>query len=248
MALIDNNRTGDDELVARQGCLVARPYLHVLNTIPLPGDSQPPIGPGLHPLKLHSGRSAMLYVPSGYASGRPLSFAVMLHGAGGDTSSGLQLLLPQADDNDILLLAPASNGPTWDVIHHGFGPDVTMIDHALAETFSRFPVDPAHIAIGGFSDGASYALSLGLTNGHLFSHIIAFSPGFMAPAARVGQPAIFISHGTADEVLSIDRCSRRIVPQLTHMGYKVHYHEFTGGHTVPAEIASEAAHWFTGQM
>lgn len=31
----------------------------------------------------------------------------------------------------------------------------------------------------GFSDGASYALSLGLPNGNLFSHIVAFSPGFM---------------------------------------------------------------------
>ncbi len=31
----------------------------------------------------------------------------------------------------------------------------------------------------GFSDGASYALSLGVPNGDLFTHIVAFSPGFM---------------------------------------------------------------------
>ena len=58
--------------------------------------------------------------------------------------------------------------------------------------------------------GASYALSVGLTNGDLFSDILAFSPGFMAPAVRHGAPNIFISHGTQDTVLPIDRCSRRI--------------------------------------
>jgi phospholipase/carboxylesterase len=28
---------------------------------------------------------------------------------------------------------------------------------------------------------ASYALSLGIANGNLFSHVLAFSPGFLAP-------------------------------------------------------------------
>jgi phospholipase/carboxylesterase len=35
------------------------------------------------------------------------------------------------------------------------------------------------VALGGFSDGASYALSLDLTNGDLFASLIAFSPGFI---------------------------------------------------------------------
>jgi phospholipase/carboxylesterase len=64
----------------------------------------------------------------------------------------------------------------------------------------------------GFSDGASYALSLGLTNGDLFRHVIAFSPGFMAPAARRGEPPVFVSHITRDGVLPIGVTSHRIVP------------------------------------
>jgi phospholipase/carboxylesterase len=46
-------------------------------------------------------------------------------------------------------------------------------------------------------------------------------------------------------VLPIDRCSRRIVPQLERAGYDVLYREFDGGHTISPDIASEAVSWFT---
>lgn len=46
--------------------------------------------------------------------------------------------------------------------------------------------------------------------------------------------------GTRDGVLSIDRFSRRIVPELERGGYDVYYREFDGGHTILPEIASEA--------
>jgi phospholipase/carboxylesterase len=59
---------------------------------------------------------------------------------------------------------------------------------------------------------------LGINNGDLFTHVLAFSPGFVAPAAWVGMPRIFVSHGTRDEVLPIDFCSRKIVPMLKHAG------------------------------
>jgi predicted esterase len=36
----------------------------------------------------------------------------------------------------------------------------------------------ATLAVSGFSDGASYALSIGPANGDLFTHVMAFSPGF----------------------------------------------------------------------
>jgi phospholipase/carboxylesterase len=97
------------------------------------------------------------------------------------------------------------------------GPDIAFIDRALAQTFNRYAIDPSKVAIAGFSDGASYALSVGLTNGDLFTHVIAFSPGFMAPGAQVGRARLFISHGKTDNVLPIDHCSRVIVPQLQHL-------------------------------
>ncbi len=100
-------------------------------------------------------------------------------------------------------------------------------------------VDPKRLALGGFSDGATYALSLGLVNGDLFPRIVAFSPGFIFSGEAHGKPRVFISHGIADEILPIDRCSRVIVPGLKKSGYDVTFREFDGGHEVPRAIAEQ---------
>lgn len=182
----------------------------------------------------------LLYVPEGYRAGSPSPMAVLLHGAGGYARATLDLLRGLADATGSILLAPTSHDYTWDVIVGGYGPDVEAIDRALQEAFSCYAVDPSRLAVGGFSDGASYALSLGIDNGDLFTDVLAFSPGFMAPSASVGAPRFFVSHGTRDRVLPIERCSRKIVPQLKRAGYEVTYREFDGGHTVPPEVALEA--------
>ena len=201
---------------------------------------------GLQPLGLDGTRDGLIYVPAGYRADRPAPLVVMLHGAGGNAQHALAPFRRLADEVGLLLLAPESRRQTWDVILDGYGPDVAFIDRALAQTFGRYAVDPAHIAVEGFSDGASYALSLGITNGDLFTHVIAFSPGFVAPAGQQGAPRLFVSHGAQDAVLPIDRCSRRIVHQVKRAGYDVRYREFEGPHTVPAEVAREALDWFTG--
>lgn len=201
---------------------------------------------GLARLHLTAGpRDALIYVPPGYEKERPSPFALMLHGAGGSARirSNLRAL---ADASGTILLAPDSRGQTWDILQGRYGPDVTFLDSALEWAFSRYRVDPTRVAIGGFSDGASYGLSVGLANGDLFTHIIAFSPGFMLPPVIVGKPQIFVSHGTRDEILDIDSCSRRFVPELERAGYRVRYREFDGPHTVPADILSAALAWFTG--
>lgn len=200
--------------------------------------------PGLHPLGLGAARDGLVYVPTGYRPDCPAPLALMLHGAGGNAQHGLAPLRELADAAGLILLAPESRRQTWDVILGGYGPDVAFLDRALARLFSRYAVDPARLAVGGFSDGASYALSIGMTNGDLFTHLIALSPGFAAPAERRGTPRIFISHGTRDEVLPIEPCSRSLVPRLRRAGYEVDYREFDGGHTVPPSIASAAADWF----
>lgn len=88
-------------------------------------------------------------------------------------------------------------------------------------------------------------VSFGLTNGDLFTHLVAFSPGFSSPADRRGKPPVFVSHGTRDEVLPIEDTSRRIVPRLESEGYEVRYQEFDGPHAVPKPVAREALEWFS---
>ena len=200
--------------------------------------------PGLHALNLDARRDAWLYVPRQYDPDRPAPLVLALHGAGGMGRNHLEHMRPLADEHGLILLAPTSRESTWDVIYGEYGPDILFIDRALNETFDRYAVDPGHIAAEGFSDGASYALSLGMANGDLFTHILAFSPGFMAPLAQRGNPHIFISHGTDDPDLRIDVCSRRLVPRLEGAGYDVRFVEFAGGHTVPPDIAEDAVRWF----
>lgn len=109
--------------------------------------------------------------------------------------------------------------------------------------FATCPVRRSRVGFGGFSDGASYALSLGMDNGDLVSHIVAFSPGFAAPAAPVGRPRILVAPGVHDTVLPIDRCSRRLVPRLRAAGYDVAHEEFDGGHVVAPPLVERALHW-----
>jgi phospholipase/carboxylesterase len=196
---------------------------------------------GLHRLEIREKRKALLYVPESAMVAGPAALAMMLHGAGGNAEHGLELLANYADDAALILLAPESRKTSWDVISDAqYGPDVRFIDEALHTVFSRYAIDPTRVAIGGFSDGASYALSLGLSNGLLFPCILAFSPGFMAPVRIEGNPMIFICHGTRDEVLPIDACSRRLVRLLRSHGLQVEYEEFDGPHTVPAEMRKKA--------
>jgi phospholipase/carboxylesterase len=216
---------------AREGRLQARP-----NRIARPDG----MSPGVHALGLGHGRDGTLYVPKAADRSKPAPLVVALHGAGGQASHMLDPFLETADARGYLVLAPDSRRQTWDVILGGYGDDVAFLDHALAWIFERQAVDPDRIAVAGFSDGASYALSIGIINGVLFSDILAFSPGFMAATDQAGSPRIFISHGVHDGVLPIDACSRRLAPKLRQAGYDLDYREFDGGHEVPPEMVTAA--------
>ena len=203
--------------------------------------------PGLHTVPPQGGRAAQLFVPASYDAEKGAPLVVSLHGATRDASRGLALLQAQSEKEGFLLLAPASRRQTWDVIIDGFGSDVTAIQSAVQWVAERYRIRKDRVAIGGFSDGASYALCLGITNGDLFTHVLAFSPGFFRTLEWNGWPKMYISHGTADRILPIDSCSRRLVPQLKKAGYDVTYKEFEGPHTVPEECRNEAISLFLGK-
>jgi phospholipase/carboxylesterase len=191
-----------------------------------------------------SGRDGVIQLPSAMPDGK-VPLLVFLHGATQNSASMLRRIGPTADRQGVALLCPDSRGTTWDGIRGELGEDVVFLNRALESVFARLAVDPARVAIGGFSDGASYALSLGLANGELFPRVVACSPGFVVSAEPQGRPRFFVSHGTEDQILPIDRCSRVIVPRLRSMGYDVTYREFEGRHELPPDIASEALRWMT---
>lgn len=213
---------------------------HLTSRVVAPTSSLPP---GLHPLGLASGRDGLLQVPTGYDASTPLPLIVLLHGAAGAASNWFGSYGDRSNANRFVMLAPDSRAASWDIRTGAFGPDVAFIDRALDYAFSVCAIDPRYIALAGFSDGASYALSLGLANGDLFNQLITYSPGFLTDSTPRGKPDIFISHGIQDTVLPIAISSRRLVPILLTRGYAVDYKEFTGGHEVPTEISDDAMSW-----
>ncbi|HET6977229.1 MAG TPA: PHB depolymerase family esterase [Pyrinomonadaceae bacterium] len=181
-------------------------------------------------------RDAVLQIPAN-AGDKPLPLLIMLHGATQRADDMFWYLDSAPDEAGVAVFAPNSADTTWDAIGgRAFGEDVYYLDRMLAHIFETTAIDPARISIGGFSDGATYALSLGLINGDFFKSIVAFSPGFVIGDDSHGKPRIFISHGTRDHILPIDRCGRRIAGELKGRGYDVTFREFDGDHEIPADV------------
>jgi phospholipase/carboxylesterase len=195
------------------------------------------------PLGLAAGRDGVLYVPETAGPSAPL--LVFLHGATGTGRAHLRAVLAAVDRYGVILVAPDSRGPTWDlIVERRFGPDVAFLDRVLDALVDRVDADTGRLAIGGVSDGASYALSIGLTNGDVLGAVLAFSPGFLVAPNPTGEPRIFVSHGRSDPILPIDACSRSFVPSMREAGYEVYFREFEGGHTVPPPISDAAVRWW----
>ncbi|WP_375407948.1 alpha/beta hydrolase [uncultured Methylobacterium sp.] len=206
--------------------------------------TKPPLPPGRNALGLSETRDAVLVVPEGLDPRRPVPLVVLFHGGGGSAEKILPMLEAHARERGFLLLAPQSLFPTWDLVIGGNGPDRERLDLALAEVASRYMLDPGHLVFAGHSDGGSYALSLGLANGHVVTHIVVSSAGFMSVHVQVGAPRIFMSHGTQDEQIPIDRSGRVHSALLAQAGYDITYVEYDGPHAYQAAVVVQAVSFF----
>ena len=229
-------------LVRTQQCAAAGPVEELGRIRARHAPATEPTRPGTYPLGLRRDRDGVLYLPPQYAHGSPIPLLLLLHGAGGTGARIARRFQTYADDLGIAFVAPDSAAATWDR-NDRLTSDVAFIDRALAVAFRRVTTTPELLRIGGFSDGASYSLSVGLTNGDLFPRILALSPGFCGPAQERGKPQLYFTHGTRDDILPIDITSRKIVPMLQRAGYSVELHEFDGMHETPPEIARPAFEW-----
>jgi phospholipase/carboxylesterase len=219
--------------------------------------TKPPLSVGRNHLGIAPERDTVLYVPQSLApehisarilENRPVPLLVMFHGAGGFPEKVLPFLEEHAEQHGFLLMAPHSMFPTWDIVVGGNGPDLERLDLALAEVAARYPLDPTHLGFAGFSDGGSYSLSTGITNGDIASHVIVFSGGFMSVFMQEGSPKVFISHGLVDEQLPIDTSARKHAANLKAAGYDVELVEFNGKHIIHPPVVQMAVDFFTRDL
>lgn len=212
-----------------------------------PGTPTQSIAEGYTTLGLANPRDAFIYVPTSYDPAEPARLLVLLHGAGADRT---QWMTPEiesfAELDAVVVLATESRNETWDVAFLGrYDPDVAFLNDALEWTFQRINVDPNLVAIGGFSDGASEALGIGIANAGLFRKIMAFSPSvFIVPFGR-GTPDVFLSHGTQDEIVPFEHSRDRIAPILRNNGMEVNFFIFDGPHAMPSFVQTAAFEWLT---
>jgi len=195
--------------------------------------------------------NAIAYIPASAPAHAPL--LVLLHGAGRANAVMVQHFEAEADMRGLVLLAPVSRGVTWDAVSiaeeppsqdsplanrlsHRFGSsaDARRVEAAIAALEKQVAVDPKRVVLSGFSDGATFALAMGMSRDYPFAAVIAWSPGI---AIRTEDPAhgrrVFISHGRADPILKFQTTCSEIVPLVQSEGATVTFLPFDGGHDAP---------------
>jgi phospholipase/carboxylesterase len=199
---------------------------------------------------------AIAYIPASAGAGPHPPLLVLLHGAGHRQLEMVQHMESEADARGIVLLGPTSRGITWDAVSiaeqppsldsplanaraHRFGSsrDADRVEAAIAALAKVVPVDRAHTALAGFSDGATFALAMGMSRSHPFAAVIAWSPGI---AIETAEPArgrrVFISHGRQDPILRFEVTCGEIVPLVQGEGAMVSFVPFDGGHEAPPSV------------
>jgi phospholipase/carboxylesterase len=200
---------------------------------------------GIHDLTLPNGQAAQLQVGPEDEDGA-FALVVALHGAGGTAAGALEAFRAGWDEPGLALVAPQAKASTWSVLQSGVDEDLESVNQALAAAYERCRIDRTRVAVGGFSDGATYALTLAVANGDLFSAAIAFSPGGVLAEEQRGRPRIFVSHGTHDSVLPIATTGDAVAEHMREAGYAVTYRRFHGDHEVSEETSRIAIRWLVG--
>ncbi len=196
------------------------------------------------------------------AAGEPLGALVLFHGRGTDEHDLFPLLdaldperrLAGATPRATLSLPPG--GAHWYVVERVGYPHADTF-HAAYEQAGAFvdalpellgvPIE--RTLLGGFSQGAVMAYSLGLGRGRprpagvlAISGFIPTVEGFeLATAAAAGLP-VAIAHGSLDPVIGVD-FGREARERLTAAGADVSYRESEVGHTVDPAWLAPLAGW-----
>ena len=181
---------------------------------------------------------------------RSYPLLTVLHGAGRQDELLVRAYRDEPGRRQAVFFVPRSTSPTWDLIIGEDRPDLDFLEHAYAEIHRRVPVDQARQALIGYSDGASYALAIGLSNPRLFSAVMGWAAGFVVfdptgIAPDDPKPRILLEHGTHDPIFPFEQIAARNCAILRRLGYEVELRVDEGGVHWPSRGFQPAAlDWF----
>jgi phospholipase/carboxylesterase len=189
-----------------------------------------------------------LYVPERTDGSRALPLVVALHGAFGHGADFLWTWLREARGRGFLLLAPSSRGTTWSLAAPER--DGRAVREMVAYVCARWPVDRARILLTGLSDGASFALRIGLGPESPFT-AVATVAGVLHPAsfaacqiAGARGRRIYQVHGARDWLFPAE-LARAARDALSGAGADLVYREIEDlAHAWPREENDRILRWF----
>jgi phospholipase/carboxylesterase len=191
------------------------------------------------------------------AAGEPEGLLVLFHGRGADEHD-LFPLLDVLDPSCRLLgvtprgpLALPPGGAHWYVVREvGFPDPATFLSTVAAagEWLGGLGFPPERTVLGGFTQGAVRAYSLGLGSGRPRpAGIIAWS-GFLPTVEGFeldleDAPPVAIGHGSYDPIIPVE-LGRRAAAALEHAAYR----ESPLPHAIDPRFAYELAGWVKGLL
>jgi phospholipase/carboxylesterase len=191
-----------------------------------------------------------LYVPEAWDGQASMPLVVALHGGSGHGRDFLWSWLREARGRNVLVLSPTAQDRTWSIMG-GADVDADRLREMIESVAARYPVDRARVLLTGMSDGATYALLLGLRSGPPFTHL--------APACGVLHPLLFaggleraqdfpiyLIHGALDWMFPV-YTARMGRDALLAAGARLVYREIEDlSHTYPRDENPRILEWLMG--
>jgi len=193
-----------------------------------------------------------LYVPEDWDGHAAMPLVVALHGGHGHGRDYLWVWLRQARARGMLVLSPTSRDRTWSIMGGGDA-DAAPLAAMIESVAGRYAVDRARVLLTGMSDGATYALLLGLTADMPFTHL-APACGVLHPLLLVegrlgrarGRP-IYLVHGALDWMFPV-QTARMAAEALEAAGAAVVYREIADlSHTYPRDENPAILDWLAAK-
>ncbi len=192
----------------------------------------------------------VLLTPESYDPSQLYPLITVFHGAGRQDELLLKACRKQPNERQAFFFIPRSVAPTWDLIADGPPVDVEFLEYAWDLIYRRYPIDPAQRCLIGYSDGASYALSMALSNPGYFAAAMVWAAGFVLLDRNGYSPEgektrLYLEYGTHDQLFSFEEIALPMRDNLERAGHDVTFSVDEGGRHMPSgSFQSEALDWY----